>query len=192
MKRKLSILLLIILLLGGGYFLFEAIKIEVKAKVGQVLLKYAWNISLKDNKPNKPWSRIDAMPIFKLEIPKHGISQVILDESSGEALSWSPTFHQETYLPYKKKITAISGHRDSHFTYIKDLQIGDIIKLQDLNRNWYTYKIEEFLIVNVKDGVSINHNNRLLLITCYPFDAILSGTPLRYIVSAKNVDNVKS
>ena len=73
MKRKLSISLLALLLLaGGGYFLFEAIKIEVKAKVGQTLLKYAWNISLKDNKPHKPWSSIDAMPIFKLEIPTDG------------------------------------------------------------------------------------------------------------------------
>ena len=68
----------------------------------------------------------------------------------------------------------------------------DIIKLQDINSNWYTYKIEEFLIVNVQEEFNINKKSRLLLITCYPFDALLSGTPLRYIVSAINIDNLNS
>jgi len=190
LKRKLSISLLVLLLLaGGGYFSFHAIKIEVKAKIGQILLEHAWNKSLIEGKSHKPWASIDATPIFKLEIPQHNISQIVLKENSAEALWWAPAFHKETYLPSKKNITAISGHRDSHFIYIKNLQIGDVVKLQDLNSNWHTYKVEEFLIVNVKKPVTINKRNRLLLITCYPFDALLSGTPLRYIVSAINIES---
>ena len=188
MKRKFSILLLVFLLAGGGYFSFEAIKIEVKAKVAQVLLERAWSKSLKEGKSIQPWSSFDGTPILKLEIPQYEVSQIVLAGTSGQALAFGPAFHKETYLPSTNKITAISSHRDSHGEYIKNLQIGDTIKLQDLENNWHTFKIEEFLIVNVKEGVSINKENRLLLITCYPFDAILSGTLLRYIVSAKKIE----
>lgn len=188
MKRKLSISLLALLLLaGGGYFSFQALKIEVKAKVAQVLLDYTWNKSLKENISYKPWPGFDGSPILKLEIPRYNITQIVLEGTSGQALAFGPAFHQETYLPSSNKITAISSHRDSHGEYIKNLEIGDILKLQDLDNNWYTYKIEEFLIVNVKEAVTINNKNRLLLITCYPFDALLSGTPFRYIVSARNI-----
>ena len=193
MKRKLSISLLALLLLaGGGYFSFQAIKIEVKAKLSQVLLEYTWNKSLKENKSYKPWPSFDGIPILKLEIPRYNISQIVLEGTSGQALAFGPAFHQETYLPSSKKITAISSHRDSHGEYIKNLEIGDILKLQDLDNNWHTYKIEEFLIVNVQEEININKKSRLLLITCYPFDALLSGTPLRYIVSAINIDNLNS
>jgi len=193
LKRKLSISLLALLLLaGGGYFSFKAIKIEVKAKVAQVLLDYTWNKSLKENKPYKPWPSFDGSPILKLEIPRYNISQIVLEGTSGQALAFGPAFHQESFLPSSNKITAISSHRDSHGEFIKNLEIGDILKLQDLDNNWHTYKIEEFLIVNVKDAVTINKRNRLLLITCYPFDDLLSVTPLRYIVSSIKIDNLNS
>jgi sortase A len=192
LKRKFSILLLVFLLAGGGYFSFQAIKIDVKATVAQVLLDYTWNKSLKENKPFKPWSSFDGSPILKLEIPRYNISQIVLEGTSGQALAFGPAFHKESFLPSSNKITAISSHRDSHGEYIKNLEIGDILKLQDLDNNWHSYKIEEFLIVNVKDAVTINKRNRLLLITCYPFDALLSGTPLRYIVSAININNTHS
>ena len=188
MKRKLSISLLALLLLaGGGYFSFQAIKIEVKAKVAQILLDYTWNKSLKENKSYKPWPSFDGSPILKLEIPRYNISQIVLEGTSGQALAFGPAFHKESFLPSSYKITAISSHKDSHGEYIKNLEIGDILKLQDLHSNWYTYKIEEFLIVNVQKDLFINKINRLLLITCYPFDVLLSGTPFRYIVSAKNI-----
>jgi sortase A len=192
MKRKLSILFLVFLLLGGGYFSYQAIKIDLKAKVAQILLNHAWQQSLKNGEGAQPWPSFDGKPIFKLEIVKHQISQIVLDGTSGQSLAFGPAFHKESFLPSSNKITAISSHRDSHGEYIKNLEIGDILKLQDLDNNWHTYKIEEFLIVDVNDAFTIDKRNRLLLITCYPFDALLSGTPLRYIVSAKNIDSLNS
>jgi len=190
LKRKFSILLLAVLLLaGGGYFFFEAIKIEIKAKVAQILLDKTWNESLKKGESIQPWNSFDGKPIFKLEIPQHNISQIVLEGTFGQALAFGPSYHQETFFPNANRITAISSHRDSHGKYIKNLQIGDTIKLQDLSSNWYKYRIEEFLIVNINDDISIKQKNRLLLITCYPFDSILSGTNFRYIVSAKKINS---
>jgi sortase A len=66
------------------------------------------------------------------------------------------------------------------------MQIGDVIKLQDHHKNWHTYEVEDLFILDVnKENVALNPNDdRLLLVTCYPFEAVFSGTPLRYVVSA--------
>ena len=187
MKRKLSILLLVFLLLGGGYFTYQAVKIDIKAKVAQILLNHSWIISLERGKAVKPWKSFDGSPILKLEIPEHNINQIVLNNTSGQSLAFGPGFHQETYLPHLNKTTAISSHRDSHGTFIKKLKIGDIIKLQDIKNNWYQYRVEDFFIVNVHDEIKLNQHNGLLLITCYPFNSLTSGTPLRYIVTSTKI-----
>lgn len=187
MKRKLSILPLVFLLLGGGYFAYQAIKIDIKAEVAQILLTHSWNKSLENGKAVKPWESFDGSPILKLEIPDHNVNQIVLNNTSGQSLAFGPGFHQETYLPHLNKTTAISLHRDSHGTFIKKLKIGDIIKLQDIKNYWYYYRVEDFFIVNVYDEINFNQHNGLLLITCYPFDALTSGTALRYIVLSRQI-----
>ena len=188
MKRRLSILLLVVLLLtGGGYFSYQGLKIEIKAKVAQVLLQRAWHQTLKTGQNYRPWPSFDGVPIMRLVIPQHNINQIVLKGTSGQALAFGPAFHEESFLPQEKKITIISSHRDSHGIFIKKLQLGEEIKIQDADNHWHTYTIDNFFIINVqKEKIAMDRNeDRLLLITCYPFDAIRSGTPLRYIVSAK-------
>ena len=188
MKRKLSILSLIFLLvIGGGCFAHEGLKIELKAKLAQVLLQHAWNKTLQTGKYFQPWSSFDGKPILLLEIPSHNISQIVLSGTSGQSLAFGPSFHEESFLPHQQKITIISSHRDSHGIYIKKLQLGEEIKLQDQYKKWHSYIIDDFLIINIQEEKITMENNdqHLLLVTCYPFNAILSGTSYRYVVSAK-------
>ena len=188
MKRKARIFSLIFLLvIGGGYFAYEGLKIELKAKVAQVLLQYAWNKTLQTGRYYQPWSSFDGKPILLLEIPSHNIRQIVLNGTSGQSLAFGPSFHEESFLPHEQKVTIISSHRDSHGFFIKKLQLGEEIKLQDQYKKWHSYIIDDLLIINVQEeNITIKINDQhLLLVTCYPFDAILSGTPYRYVVSAK-------
>ena len=188
MKRKASIFSLIFLLvIGGGYFAYEGLKIELKAKIAQVLLQQAWNKTLQTGKAYQPWPSFDGKLILLLEIPSHNISQVVLNSTSGQSLAFGPSFHEESFLPHERKVTIISSHRDSHGDYIKKLQLGEEIKLQDQYKKWHSYIIDDFFIINVQEEkiTMENNNQHLLLVTCYPFDAIRSGTPYRYVVSAK-------
>ena len=189
MKRKLSILFLVFLLLGGGYFSYQAIKIDLKAQVAQILLNHAWQQSLKNGEGAQPWPSFDGSPVFKLVITKHQVSQIVLDGTSGQSLAFGPGFHSETHLPYMNKTTAISSHRDSHGNFIEKLIVGDEIQLQDIHKQWHYYIVDDFFIINVHDQKQITNTKGLLLITCYPFHAITSGTPLRYIVSARKIIN---
>ena len=188
MKRRLSILLLVVLLLtGGGYFSYQGLKIEIKAKVAQVLLQRAWHQTLKTGQNYHPWPSFDGVTIMRLAIPQHNINQIVLKGTSGQALAFGPAFHEESFLPQEKKITIISSHRDSHGIFIKKLQLGEEIKIQDADNHWHTYTIDDFFVINVqKEKIAMDSNeDKLLLITCYPFDSILSRTPFRYIVYAK-------
>ena len=187
MKRRFSILLLVVLLLiGGGYFSYQGLKIEIKGKVAQVLLQRAWYLTLRTGKEYRPWSSFDGVPIMRLTIPQHNINQIILKGTSGQALAFGPSFHEESFLPQDKKVTIISSHRDSHGNYIKKLKLGEKIKLQDEKGNWHIFIINDFFTINVKkETFTIKTNEqRLLLITCFPFNSLQSDTPLRYIVSA--------
>ena len=188
MKRRLSILLLVVLLLtGGGYFSYQGLKIEIKAKVAQVLLQRAWHQTLKTGQNYRPWPSFDGVPIMRLAIPQHNINQIVLKGTSGQALAFGPSFHEESFLPQDEKVTIISSHRDSHGNYIKKLKLGEKIKLQDEKGVWHTYIINEFFTINVKKETFVIKTNeqRLLLVTCFPFNSLQSGTPFRYVVSAK-------
>ena len=149
MKRKASILLFVFLLLaGGGYFAYEGLKIELKARVAQILLQYAWHKTLTTGKNYQPWPSFDGTPIMLLEIPNHNISPSVLKGNlSGQSLAFGPSFHEESFLPHEQKVTIISSHRDSHGVYIKKLQLGEEIRLQDQHKNWYSYTIDDFFII---------------------------------------------
>ena len=188
MKRKASILSLIFLLIiGGGYFAFEGLKIELKAKLAQILLQHAWSKTLQTGKYYQPWPTFDGKPILLLEIPKHNISQIVLYGTSSQSLAFGPSWHEKSFLPHERKVTIISAHRNTHFIYLKKLRVGEKIKLQDQYKKWHSYIIDNLFIINIQEEKITMENNdkHLLLVTCYPFNAIRSGTPYRYVVSAK-------
>jgi sortase A len=189
LKRKASILLFAFLLLaGGGYFAYEGLKIELKARAAQILLQYSWHKTLTTGKNYQPWPSFDGTSILLLEIPNHNISQIVLKGNlSGQSLAFGPSFDENSFLPHEQKVTIISSHRDSHGVYIKKLQLGEEIRLQDQHKNWYSYTIDDFFIINVNEEQIAMENNsqHLLLVTCFPFDSLQSGTPYRYVVSAK-------
>ena len=186
MKRSLILLLASFLLLGGIFFCFQFFKIELKARVAQTLLQYAWHQTIKTGENQRPWKSFDGAPVLRLMIPRHEVDQIVLAGTSGQALSFGPAFHEESKLPGKGGTTVLSSHRDSHGVYIRQLNKGDVIKLQDRFKQWHSYTIEDFYILNVKiDSIAAtNDKEALLIITCYPFNSLTSGTPLRYVVSA--------
>ena len=195
MKRSLILLLASVLLLGGVFFCFQFFNIELKARVAQTLLQYASHKTIKTGENQRPWKSFDGVPVLRLMIPRHEIDQIVLSGTSGQALAFGPAFHEESSLPGKGGTTVISSHRDSHGVYIRQLEKGDMIKLQDRFQQWHSYTIQDFDILNVKtDTISTtNAKEVLLIITCYPFNGLTSRTPLRYVVSAsQNLDNINN
>lgn len=78
----------------------------------------------------------------------------------------------------------IAGHRDGFFRPLKDIEIGDNMRLQTAGGT-VTYQVSSIEIVE-PDDVSVLHPTQertLTLVTCYPFYYV-GHAPKRYIVKA--------
>ncbi len=84
---------------------------------------------------------------------------------------------------------AIAGHRDTHMTFLQSAEPGDRFELENRFGERQQYQLRKKQIINVlADSLSINRDQSgLVLITCFPFNAMQTGGPLRMIAIAEPV-----
>jgi sortase A len=191
--RKLSTVIIVLLFSASLWQLATANWIQGKAILAQHLLNTSWNKTLASStladplKPviHKPWPWADTWPVAKLIVPEYEIEQIILAGDSGSSLAFGPGYSLASAAPKTIGTTLISGHRDTHFKFLKDLKINDTIYLQTTDET-IGYQVYDLKIVNSKTFTlpSDGGENTLVLVTCYPFEALSSGGLLRYLVYA--------
>ncbi len=83
---------------------------------------------------------------------------------------------------------AISGHRDSFFRVLKDIKLGDRIKMQT-PEGLEDFQVSEITIVDALEVSVLDPTDStvLTLITCHPFYYV-GYAPDRYIVKATPID----
>jgi len=86
----------------------------------------------------------------------------------------------------------LTGHRDTHFRFLEQLQAGETLLLQTRTGIWHRFTVRDSQIVDSRTAViSIQKDKKqLILVTCYPFAAIVPGGPLRYLVIAETVERM--
>ena len=84
----------------------------------------------------------------------------------------------------------MSGHRDAHFAFLRDLVVGTELRAQDGAGRWHRYRVTRSFVTHERDArvVAATEEARLTLVTCWPFDAPLPGGTDRYVVIAQQVD----
>jgi len=92
-----------------------------------------------------------------------------------------------TTTPSGNGHTVLSGHRDTVFTSLGDLQENDYI-LVEYDKRVYIYQIQKHWITDANDRTVIVAKDKptLTLTTCYPFNYI-GDAPERYIIEASLV-----
>lgn len=92
-----------------------------------------------------------------------------------------------TTTPSGNGHTVLSGHRDTVFTNLGDLQENDYI-LFEYDKRVYIYQIQKHWITDANDRTVIvtKDKSTLTLTTCYPFNYI-GDAPQRYIIEASLV-----
>lgn len=170
--------------LTAAVFSFDALWIPVKAELAQHLLERAWLRTLEGEPDAKPWPWADTRPVAVLEISHLGLRKIVLEGSSGRNLAFGPTLVNSNRLD-ESSDRVLSGHRDTHFSFLKDLKTGDRLRLRtateirDYRVSWQEAVDSRYHSLIVDDGVE-----RLTLLTCYPFEAALAGGPMRWVVTA--------
>ncbi len=174
-------------------FLVNCFYIVAKAHLAQVLLMNTWQRVLTQDsiRLSNPWPWADFYPVAKLTFLPLGLSQVVLNKDSGQALAFGPALTGTNTLNING-VTIISAHNDSHFKVLEAIKVGDEILLEDNQAKEQYYRVESTLIIDTRlTQLNINDNSQgLILVTCYPFDGIISATPFRFLVLAKPIDGL--
>ena len=177
---------IIVCSIGGGASVGQGAYIYAKAQLAQILLHRAWARTLAGEERAQPWPWADTWPIARLRMPEKDIELIVLAGDSGRVLAFGPGYHFGSALPGEPGYTVISAHRDTHFHFLRSLQPDDDIEMQTRSGQWYGYRVTTAAIVDAHEAVLDSNTNQseLLLVTCYPFDALTPGGPLRYVVTA--------
>lgn len=164
--------------------------IHAKARLAQVLLHRAWERTLRGEAAVKPWPWADTWPVARLRVPAHGVDFIVLSGVSGRTLAFGPGHAPDSALPGAPGTEIVTAHRDTHFRFLERVRKGDEILVEAPGRPIVRFRVQELDIVDSRSAVirAEPAATVLILMTCYPFDALTPGGPLRYVVTARAVD----
>jgi len=165
----------------------QAAWIHVKAVVAQRLLERAWTKTLASGQPVQPWPWADHEPVGRLRVPAQGVDLLVLAGATGRTLAFAPGELAGSVAPGKPGTLVIAGHRDTHFRFLREIEIGQRVELVDRDGSEYGYRVIAREIVHDREGWAPEPWGpaRLELVTCYPFDQPVPGGPLRWVVTAE-------
>jgi sortase A len=179
------------LLLGVAacWELSQGAYIRAKAVLAQTLISRAWTRTDQAGHPVRPWPWADTWPVARLDVPGEALELFVLAGASGRTLAFGPGHVDGTAMPGESGNVVISGHRDTHFRFVRRLAVGSRLALRTVNGTSRDYEVQTMEIVDRSETRVLQPagEDRLTLITCYPFDALVPGGPLRYVVVARRI-----
>jgi sortase A len=184
-SRGSNVIMLCLLVLGIQQLSGAAI-IKAKAGLAPLLIEKAWEQTLRSGEPaNKPWPWADTWPVGRLRVDTLGVDLLVLEGDSGNALAFGPGRALPSAQLGSAGTAVIGGHRDTHFSFLQYMQKGQMLQLQVASGKILDYEVQSLQIVDAsRASLSINVTaEALVLVTCYPFDALQAGGPLRYVVT---------
>jgi len=184
-SQRLVAVILIATAIAGFSLVGQGLYIKAKAVLAQVLLERAWSRALAGEAAPKAWPWADTWPVAKISLPRIQQKAIVLNNASGEAMAFGPGLVAGTPLPGRPGTSVISGHRDTHFEFLRNVRLGDSIEVNTRASKRITYTVDYMEVVDASaSGIEPNApGEKLALVTCWPFDDKNPG-PLRYVVYA--------
>lgn len=172
----------------GGALIVQGGFIHAKAWAAQALIHRAWEAKRAGEVAPRPWPWADTHPLARLRVPALGVDQIVLAGASGRNLAFGPAQIDGTARPGASGVTVLTGHRDTHFAFVRRLGAGDELKLELADGATHRYRVNGRKIVHKDEARLADETDAgswLVLATCWPFDALDPGTPWRYLVTAR-------
>jgi sortase A len=137
--------------------------------------------------PKDPPQAAAGSLIGRIDIPRLGVSVIVMEGNSRKTLRRAVGHIPGTALPGRPGNVGISGHRDTFFRPLRNIRQNDIITLTTLFGE-YRYRVVSTKVVDLYDVAVLNPsvNEILTLVTCYPF-YFVGSAPDRFIVRAERV-----
>ncbi|HEX5756234.1 MAG TPA: class GN sortase [Arenimonas sp.] len=189
-RRLLALGLLLLAILAGA----RALWLPAKAELAQWLLQRSWQSHLHDGGAHRPWPWADTTAIARLRQTRLGIDQIVLAGDSGRVLAFGPGWAAASAAPQARHGNiVISGHRDTHFAWLRNLRPGDFVELQS-RQGWRVYRASSFTVVDAatQQLALEDDTHALQLVTCWPFDALATQGSQRLLIKLEPVPALAS
>ena len=131
---------------------------------------------LKNPKQVRPWSWADTYAVGRLTAANH-VDLILLAGASGRSLALGPGHLDGTPLSGRPGNSVLSAYRDTHFTFMRDIHLGDILQVQTPKSEFGRYRVQAAWVMD-QDDLSVLENkgvDQLTLITRYAFNALRPG-----------------
>ena len=153
---------------------------------------------VQDLQPNAATAKVIKAPIVehasglregdvvgRLEVPRIGISVVVLQGVENHTLTLGAGHVPGTPLPGADGNVAIAAHRDTFFRRLEGIAVGDVVRFATV-RQTYEYVVDSMETVDPQNTQVIESraHPELTLITCYPF-YFVGAAPKRFVVHAR-------
>ena len=176
-------------LAAGLWHLGQGAYIHAKAALAQVLMRAAWARTLEGEREVKPWPWADTWPVARLLVPALEVDLFVLAGANGRTIAFGPGHVFGTPLPGMAGNSVIGGHRDTHLAFLRALERGAEVVIERPDGARRPYRVDWMDVLDKREGWVLANDGptRLTLVTCWPFDALRAGGPLRYVVTAEAV-----
>jgi len=125
--------------------------------------------------------------LARLEIPRLGLSQIILEGTSDSTLRLGLGHIEETAFPGELGNVGVAGHRDTFFRAIANMHQGDLV-IVTASSGKIAYMVDSLKVTTPEDVESLDPTAApsLTLVTCFPFDFV-GPAPKRFVVRATRI-----
>ena len=125
--------------------------------------------------------------LTRLSVPKINLESVVVEGTNHRALLLGPGHLEDTPAPGENGNAVISGHRDTFFRHLNDLQAGDDVVVQRAGTTFH-YRVTGKRVVEPTDVsvIAPTRDPEMTLITCYP-TYYIGPAPKRLVVFSRLV-----
>jgi len=182
------------LLVTGSLLCLHASWLPIKGWLSEQLISYSWHQTIGLQQKTKPWPWADTYPIAELSFERLNKQVVVLNGGDPTTLAFSAGAIAPFNQARSTQAFVVAGHRDSHFSFLDEVVMNDIISLADKHGQSQLYQVESIDIVDASTGELpiLADDSQLILITCYPFtntrnigNVAGSDSNERYVITAK-------
>ena len=137
--------------------------------------------------PNAGHSTASQNLIGRIEIPRLGLSAMVVEGADSGVLRRAVGHLPSTPLPGESGNAVVTAHRDSFFRPLKDIRKDDAIRFTTPSGKYF-YRVVSMTVVEPSDLSVVNRtaDETLTLITCFPF-SFVGHAPRRFIVRAERM-----
>jgi sortase A len=124
-----------------------------------------------------------AAPVARLQIPKIGLDEIVLEGIDDDAMNGGPGHYPGSPLPGGAGNSIISAHRDRHFRNLGQLSVGDTVVTQAGAKTTKWVIVKRKVVDKERPVLFPSKTATLTLTTCWPI-RYFGTAPDRLILTA--------